>query len=219
MSITQAFFTIKQAACAEFIERKSRFIGQTTPCSTEEDALDFIKSIKDQHKTATHHCYAYVLGHNAGLMRYQDDGEPQGTAGVPILEVIKKNQLVNCCVVVTRYYGGIQLGAGGLVRAYSKAAAMCLKEAVPVLSEPSCQFTFDISYPHWDKLNYALERMPVCEIQPAFSEVVTLSFLVRLIDADQVERELMNLTDGELSITRGHPFHHLWPVASMEENT
>lgn len=216
MTNVRAFFTLKQAAIAEFIERKSRFIGQATPCETEEEALSFVKLIKEQHKTATHHCYAYVLGSNAGLMRYQDDGEPQGTAGIPILEVIKKNQLVNCCVVVTRYYGGVQLGAGGLVRAYSKAAALCVKQAFPVLSEPSCRMEAKVSYAHWDKLNYALERLPVDEVEKIFSDLVDISMVVRMKDVDKVREEIMNLTDGETDCSQSDPFQHLWPAEEVQ---
>ena len=101
MALT-SYKTIKQSAQDEFIVNKSRFIGYASPCQTEEEALAFLKLIRDRHRDATHNCYAYVIGENAGIMRYSDDGEPGGTAGLPMMEVLKKRGVVNCCVVVTR---------------------------------------------------------------------------------------------------------------------
>ena len=112
--------TVRQAASDEFIINKSRFIGYASPAEAEEEALAFLQSIRQKHKDANHNCYAYVIGLNAGIMRYNDDGEPGGTAGLPIMEVLKARGVVNVCVVVTRYFGGILLGAGGLVRAYTQ---------------------------------------------------------------------------------------------------
>ena len=111
----------------EFIINKSRFIGYGCPCETEEEALAFLKQIREKHADATHNCYAYIIGANMGIMRYSDDGEPGGTAGLPIIEVMKARGVTNCCVVVTRYFGGILLGAGGLVRAYSQGSATAIK--------------------------------------------------------------------------------------------
>ena len=104
--------TLRQSASDEVIINKSRFIGYACPCETEEEALAFLQSIRTKHKDATHNCYAYVIGQNAGIMRYNDDGEPGGTAGLPMMEVLKAQGVVNCCVVVTRYFGGILLRKG-----------------------------------------------------------------------------------------------------------
>jgi hypothetical protein len=122
--------TLLKAADGEFIVNKSRFIGYGCPCETEEEALAFLASIRTKHKDATHNCYAYIIGPNMGIMRYSDDGEPGGTAGMPIIEVMKARGVTNCAVVVTRYFGGILLGAGGLVRAYSQGAATALNAEV-----------------------------------------------------------------------------------------
>lgn len=113
----------------EVIINKSRFIGYASPISCEEDAKNFIDEIKVKHKDANHNVYAYVCGENSNIQRYSDDGEPSGTAGIPVLEVIKKEDLRNTVVVVTRYFGGIKLGAGGLVRAYTKGAKIGLESA------------------------------------------------------------------------------------------
>ena len=117
--------TIKTASSDEFIVKKSRFIGYVKPVKTQEEALEFISEIKTKHWDATHNVYAYTL-RDGGVRRFSDDGEPQGTAGIPSLDVLLKEEVVDCCVVVTRYFGGIMLGAGGLVRAYSHGAKIAL---------------------------------------------------------------------------------------------
>ena len=122
-----SYKTIKQPAREEYVINKSRFIGHACPCQTEEQALAFLKRIREEYRDATHNCYAYVIGENAGIMRYSDDGEPQGSAGIPTLDVLRKSGVSNAVIVTTRYFGGILLGAGGLVRAYSTAARWRLK--------------------------------------------------------------------------------------------
>ena len=117
--------TIKSASSDEFIVKKSRFIGYVKPVKTQDEALEFIAEIKSKHWDATHNVYAYTLK-EGGIRRFSDDGEPQGTAGIPSLDVLLKEEVVDCCVVVTRYFGGIMLGAGGLVRAYSHGAKIAL---------------------------------------------------------------------------------------------
>ena len=117
--------TVKTENSDEFIVKKSRFIGYVKPVKTQQEALDFIGSIKSKHWDATHNVYAYVL-REGGVRRFSDDGEPQGTAGIPCLDVLLKEDVTDCCVVVTRYFGGIMLGAGGLVRAYSHGAKIAL---------------------------------------------------------------------------------------------
>ena len=127
MSAMNPYRTLRQSASDEFIINKSRFIGYAAPCETEAEALAFLQSIRTKHKDATHNCYAYIIGQNAGIMRYSDDGEPGGTAGLPMMEVLKHQGVVNCCCVVTRYFGGVLLGAGGLVRAYTQGAVVALE--------------------------------------------------------------------------------------------
>lgn len=114
-------------AAAEFTERRSRFIGRIWRTETEEEAVAHIREMREKHWDATHNVYAYVI--RDGAMRYSDDGEPQGTAGMPVLEVLRREELFNVCCVVTRYFGGILLGAGGLVRAYAKSAKMAVDAA------------------------------------------------------------------------------------------
>ena len=153
--------TLRRSSSDEFIVNKSRFIGYAAPCSTEEEALAFLQSIRTKHKDASHNCYAYAIGRNMGIMRYSDDGEPGGTAGLPMMEVIKAQGVTDCCVVVTRYFGGILLGAGGLVRAYTQGCAIGLKAAQVVVMEPSCQYLCEVAYPLWDRVQHTLKALPV----------------------------------------------------------
>jgi len=121
------YITIADFGFDEMIIEKSQFIGYVKPVKDEEEAQAFVQEIKKKHRDATHNVWAYVLGDNNNIQRFSDDGEPQGTAGVPVLEVLKKTAVRNVCVVVTRYFGGIKLGAGGLVRAYTKGAVIALE--------------------------------------------------------------------------------------------
>jgi len=149
-----SYFTIKDEASAEFEERKSVFIGYAKRVKTEEEAKEFVAKIKTMHKQATHNCSAYIVGENKGIQRYSDDGEPQGTAGIPILEVIKKNDLTDIAIVVTRYFGGILLGAGGLVRAYSKGASEAIKVGGIVEKVKGLEIKAKLDYDLLGKIQY-----------------------------------------------------------------
>ena len=187
-------------ASDEFIVNKSRFIGYASPVRDEAGALAFLESIRRKHRDATHNCYAYTLGTNMGIMRYSDDGEPGGTAGLPMMEVIKKRLVCDCCVVVTRYFGGVLLGAGGLVRAYSHGCSIALDAAKIVVMEESEQLLCEVAYPLWDRVQHALKSLPVQLVSSEFTSAVTFSLLVRLTDSDAVQQELILLTDGRVEI-------------------
>ena len=126
------FRTIHDYGCDEIIINKSKFIGYASPINSEDEAIEFINQIRKKHSDATHNVYAYVYGDNNSIQRYSDDGEPSGTAGMPVLNVIKLEDLRNVVVVVTRYFGGVKLGAGGLVRAYTKGAKIGLDNGIIV---------------------------------------------------------------------------------------
>jgi len=196
--VNTAYKTLRRSSSDEFIVNKSRFIGYAAPCQTEEEALAFLQSIRIKHKDATHNCYAYVIGQNMGIMRYSDDGEPGGTAGMPIMEVIKAQGIVNCCVVVTRYFGGVLLGAGGLVRAYTQGCVIGLKAAQVVVMEPSCRYLCEVEYSQWDKVQHTMKSLPVQLVSSEFTTAVTFSILVREKDADDVLRELKQITDARM---------------------
>lgn len=203
--------TVKSAAKDEYIVNKSRFIGHACPCQTEEQALAFLKRIREQHRDATHNCYAYVIGENAGIMRYSDDGEPGGTAGLPMMEVLKARGVVNVCVVVTRYFGGVLLGAGGLVRAYSHSCAIALDAAQVSVMELSARMLFDVPYPLWDRFSYALQTLPVILESTEFQSSVEATLLVRARDADAVVKQITALSDGRIESLPIDELFYPWP--------
>ena len=203
--------TLKASAQDEFIDRKSRFIGCAAPCESEDAALAFLKSVRERYKDASHHCYAYIIGENAGIMRYSDDGEPGGTAGMPIIEVMKARGVVNCCVVVVRYFGGILLGAGGLTRAYSHSCAIALNAAQVVRMECTRRVLLDVPYPMWDKVNYALKSLPQITEETSFGVSVSCTVLVRERDVGSVLQSLTSLTDGKIEALETDELHYPWP--------
>ena len=207
---TAPYKTLRQEAADEVIINKSRFIGYACPCETEEDALAFLSKIRTRHKDATHNCYAYVIGKNAGIMRYSDDGEPGGTAGLPMMEVLKAQGVVNCCVVVTRYFGGVLLGAGGLVRAYTQGAVIALKAAQVVIMEPSQRYLCEVAYPLWDRVTHALKTMPVQLVSSEFTTAVGFTLLVREKDAEAMLADLVRLTDAKFEYLLEDESYEAW---------
>ncbi len=207
---TAPYKTLRQEAADEVIINKSRFIGYACPCETEEEALAFLQNIRTKHKDATHNCYAYVIGKNAGIMRYSDDGEPGGTAGLPMMEVLKAQGVVNCCVVVTRYFGGVLLGAGGLVRAYTQGAVIALKAAQVVIMEPSQRYLCEVAYPLWDRVTHALKTMPVQLVSSEFTTAVGFTLLVREKDAEAMLADLVRLTDARFEYLLEDESYEAW---------
>lgn len=184
------YTTIHDRAEDEFTERKSRFIGFIAPVETEQQALDFINEIKQKHRDATHNTYAYLLKN--GVKRYSDDGEPQGTAGVPMLDCLEKEGLTDVAVVVTRYFGGILLGAGGLVRAYSHGAKIAVDAAQRKLMTICVLLNMDLDYSFYGKINYILPNY-ICRVESSdFGVTVNLKVLFK---ADQCERFIKEVTE------------------------
>ena len=183
MSGQDAYRTVLARGSEQFIINKSRFIGHGAPCRTEEEALDFLADIRREHKDASHNCYAYVIGRNAGIARYSDDGGPSGTAGAPIIEVIKARGVVDVCVVVTRYFGGILLGAGGLIRAYAQGSKAALDAARVVVMHKTHRYLFDADYAMVGKLDYFLKFQPVRVNARDFAASVTYDVSVKQEDA------------------------------------
>lgn len=190
--------TLREAATDEYIIHKSRFLCHAAPVQTEEAALAFLNEKRRQYRDATHNCYAYVIGQNAGIMRYSDDGEPGGTAGMPMMEVLKAQGVVDCCVVVTRYFGGILLGAGGLVRAYSHSCALAVKKASVVVMLPSERWLIDVPYPMWDKVSHTLAALPVQTEQTEFLTSVQATLLIRQRDAQDIMSQLTQETNARM---------------------
>lgn len=180
----KSYKMVKQNAEAVLIEKKSRFIGYSSPVFSEEEALQFINSIRKKHYDASHNCYAYILGEASNTQRSSDDGEPSGTAGVPILEVIRKESLTNTAVVVTRYFGGIMLGAGGLIRAYTEAAARSIHEAGMLMVKPFAVFNISADYSYLSKLQHELAKKDYIISDTEYTDTVTLKILT---PQDQLE--------------------------------
>ena len=210
---TAPYKTLRQEAADEVIINKSRFIGYACPCETEEEALAFLTKIRTKHKDATHNCYASVIGKNSGIMRYSDDGEPGGTAGLPMMEVLKAQGVVNCCVVVTRYFGGILLGAGGLVRAYTQGSVIALKAAQVVIMEPSQRYLCEVAYPLWDRVTHALKTMPVQLVSSEFTTAVGFTLLVREKDAQAMIDDLVRLTDAKFEYLLEDESYEAWEAS------
>lgn len=144
--------TVLKQACAVYEEKKSKFIATVSPVSTEDEALDFINGIRSRYWDASHNVYSYYIAGDNTVQRFSDDGEPAGTAGMPVLEAIKKHELQNIAVVVTRYFGGTLLGASGLVRAYGKSASLGIEAAVIIRKQLCTQFGIIVEYPLFGRL-------------------------------------------------------------------
>ena len=192
--------TLARAASAEMEERKSVFIGHATPITCEEDARAFIEKKKKEYYDARHNVYAYVLD-GGSVARYSDDSEPQGTAGIPILNVIKMSGATDLCIVVTRYFGGILLGAGGLVRAYSAAAKMAIDEAGFAVFEDYSVYSMTVSYSDYQRLTVALEKIGVTEDRSEFGEDVTVIAAIEKGRDEELINMYRELTYGRGEIT------------------
>ena len=208
--------TLLRAASDEFIVNKSRFIGHGCPCETEEDALAFLSQMRAQYKDATHNCYAYVIGANMGVMRYSDDGEPGGTAGMPIIEVMKARGVTNAAVVVTRYFGGILLGAGGLVRAYTQGAVCALNACGVGVMHPTARYLMQIGYPMLGRMDFFLKDEPVRVEDKAFTDVITYTFVVRCADEAAFLARLTNMSEGTAQPLRCEELYLAWPEEAAE---
>lgn len=191
-----SYLTIKSEARSEFEEKKSIFIGHTKRIYNEEDARSFINKIKEENREATHNVYAYVIGENMGIQRYNDDGEPQGTAGVPVLEVIKKNLITDVVIVVTRYFGGVLLGAGGLVRAYSKGASSAIKEAGIVEKVKGAALYISLEYDLLGKVQYIFAQNDWHIEQIEYSDKVKLKFFCEANKLEFIKGQIIEASSG-----------------------
>jgi len=187
----------------QFEEKKSIFVGHAIRVCNENDARDFINKIKSENKEARHNVYAYVLGENLGIQRYSDDGEPQGTAGIPVLDVIKKIGVTDVVVVVTRYFGGILLGKGGLARAYSKAASTAIKEGgvvERVMGEP---LKILMDYDSLGKLQYLFEQNSWYIEGTIYTDKVEVEMFCELTNIQLVSEKINETLNGRCVISEG----------------
>ena len=187
--------TLAKEVSVEMEERKSVFIGHAKPVSSEEEARAFIDAKKKEYHDATHNVYAYFLNGGA-VARYSDDGEPQGTAGMPVLNVVKLSGATDLCVVVTRYFGGILLGAGGLVRAYSASAKQAIDEAGMAVFEDYAVMQVKVSYSDYQKLTVALEKLGASEDSCDFGEDVSVVTAIVRTREEEIRQTVAELTYG-----------------------
>lgn len=188
----------RDTAKIEFIEKKSVFIGFSTFVENEEQALEIIKRKKKEYHDATHNVYAYVIGDT--IARYSDDNEPQGTAGMPVLNAIKMSGITDVLVVVTRYFGGILLGAGGLVRAYSTSASMALEESGVMIYEDYNEYSVRLSYSDYGRLNIELMNYDVIIDSTDFSDEIEITFAVKAEIAKEFEDKIIDIFNGKLKL-------------------
>lgn len=188
--------TISKSASDEFVEKKSRFIGYIKPVTTQTEAVAFINEIKSKHWDATHNVYAYVL-REGQTRRYSDDGEPQGTAGIPVLDVLLKEELTDCVVVATRYFGGTLLGTGGLVRAYSHTAKIAV-EAGEVITMKLCKvLKVCCDYNFYGRLNSLIPELGGIIEDTDFADTVTVTFKMPVDDVAEFDKKLVDLSFGK----------------------
>ena len=195
------FRTIKEDGQVQEEIKKSRFICHIKRVTTEDEARNFIQAVKKEHYKATHNCSAFILGERSEMKRSSDDGEPSGTAGVPMLGVLENHQLTNVCAVVTRYFGGIKLGAGGLIRAYSSNVALAIKEIGIVHIKEQLGLRIALSYSQYQELSNFLKANHLQEQDTSFTEQVQTTIFVDKDDKDSVIEELIELFNGKIDIT------------------
>ena len=209
-----SYTTIYEYATDSFTDKKSEFIWHICPVKTQEEAVRFIEYIKGQHRKARHNVYAYVL-RDGNASRYSDDGEPQGTGGVPVLDVINKAGLTDVCVVVTRYFGGTLLGTGGLVRSYTQAARAAMEDAETVRMCLCRKLAVTVEYGALDRLLYELRRREIEMGETEYGAKVTLHLTVEEESADALQDTITALTSGGAVI--GTETKGFFPISRKSE--
>ncbi|NLU32372.1 MAG: YigZ family protein [Clostridiaceae bacterium] len=199
-NMLKEYRTVFQEGHYVYEEKRSRFIARVLPVLSEEEAIGFINRIRSECRDAAHNCYAYYVEGEAAYQRYSDDGEPAGTAGLPILEVIRKRQLVNVAIVVTRYFGGILLGAGGLVRAYGKAAAGGVQGAREVTVRTCVEARIDVEYHLSGKLRNMLMSEGFTLAGADYSHLVAFTVLLPENQKAKLEEKVNDITGGRASL-------------------
>jgi uncharacterized YigZ family protein len=194
-----AYKSVRGPAQAEIVIKKSRFIAHVAPVSTEAEAMAFIERIRQEHAQATHNCFAFKAG---AAVRISDDGEPSGTAGRPILDVIEKKDLSDVCVVVTRYFGGILLGAGGLVRAYSQATVAGLEAAGIAETVPALDLRIRLDYGLVGKVQYLMEQAGALPLDAQYGHEVLLDFRILAAWEAGLVAQLQEFSAGRIQVER-----------------
>ena len=196
--MAEVYKTLKEYAETECIIKKSKFLSYSKPVKTEQEAQEFIASIKQKHWDATHNVYAYCI-REGNIKRYSDDGEPQGTAGMPTLNVLTQEEITDCVVVVTSYFGGILLGGGGLVRAYSHSAKLGVDASKVITLMPWVLYTVSADYTFYNKLDSLIRELGGVVETSDFGENVTLKFRLKREMEEKLFKNCADLTNGKIT--------------------
>lgn len=191
--------TVLENASDEFVEKRSRFIGYCKPVKTEQEAIDFINAKRSEHWNATHNVYAYSL-REGNIKRYSDDGEPSGTAGMPVLDVIVKNEIFDVVVVVTRYFGGVLLGTGGLVRAYSHGSKIAVEAAKPVIMQNCLVCEARCAYNQYGKVSSLIIGVGAAVDDTVYESDVLVKFHIKPDLLGTLNKKLADATSGEVTV-------------------
>lgn len=192
--------TISQDGQAQEEIKKSRFICHAKRVYSEEEARDFIAAIKKEHYKATHNCSAFIVGEKSEIKRTSDDGEPSGTAGVPMLGVMENHQVTNVCFVVTRYFGGIKLGAGGLIRAYAGSVALAIKEIGLIEIKEQAGLRLKMSYSQYQNFDNFLKAEDLIEFDTEFTDLVATTIYIDKQEKEPLEQKLIEFFNGKIQI-------------------
>ena len=198
------FITIKENSYDEFVEKKSTFITHLIRVTSEEEAREFIQKMKKKHYDATHVCSCYVVGDNNEITRANDDGEPSGTAGAPMLDVLVKNEIKNVCATVIRYFGGTKLGTGGLVRAYGGGVINALKNATLVERKDALEIRLELDYSLNGKIEYEIEKTNFIVNNLEYTDKIIYTIYVMEEDYESFQSWIANLTNGQFKILSIH---------------
>lgn len=195
------FRTIKENCQVQEEIKKSRFICHAKRVYSEEEARDFITAIKKENHKATHNCSAFIIGERSEIKRTSDDGEPSGTAGVPMLGVLENHNLTNICVVVTRYFGGIKLGAGGLIRAYAGSVALAVKEIGIIEIKEQAGIAIQMSYAQYQEYGNFLKEHNLIELETNFTDQVDTMIYVDKEEKENIKAALVEFFNGKVTLT------------------
>lgn len=193
--------TIKEDGQVQEEIKKSRFICHAKRVYSEEEARDFITAIKKEHYKATHNCSAFIVGERSEIKRTSDDGEPSGTAGIPMLGVLENHNLTNVCVVVTRYFGGIKLGAGGLIRAYAGSVALAVKEIGIIEIKEQAGIQIHMTYAQYQEYGNFLKEHNLIELETNFTDQVDTMIFIDKEKKDGIKAELIEFFNGKVTLT------------------
>ena len=201
------YLTVYDDGVGEILEKKSRFIASVHCAESEEEAISFINLLEKKYWDAKHNCYAYVIGKEANIVRCSDDGEPSGTAGKPILEVLLKEELINVVVVVTRYFGGVLLGTGGLVRAYTQATQEGIRNSKICTMQFVKGLVLHTDYNGIGKIKHCLAKSEIQILKEEYKEDVELKIAVLMLQKDSLCKELIEATNGRIKMEEKDTFY------------